>query len=194
MANHAYVRDCKTQLTKEGIELAFDKINQDLTCGLLSYKHSKDEDGRDYWIIRLHELHNEYGVELSSEDCQYHGIEVWRNSDTEFEIRHGHQFQVMWWLDRQITAEIARAFNGHLFDDAFSEEITPTPKSSFYDYAMLRVAGIPDKNEATCRLNTLMVSAPKKLVKDWELPLDTKKELLAQYDLLIQHQSISLEN
>jgi len=54
------------------------------------------------------------------------------------EFRHGHSYDILWWIEHEIREAIGRELKGWMFDDGVGEIGEPDKRtySSYYDYQM----------------------------------------------------------
>lgn len=107
MANHAYVYTQKP-LTKEGVRAVLDRMNQEYFFGLMQIEEGEWADSNEpLWTLTFE----------GAGDQDYNYRNVWIANEYKFEVRHGGGPVFLWWVDSLVQDEIAREFDGMVYDD-----------------------------------------------------------------------------
>jgi hypothetical protein len=169
MANHAYVyggdipsNEEVNAVVCEVVEKKFPMLdilfepdtdwNSDGSPGYWRVQRKSDEGEECYHAVEFfrtthHPPPEYYGV--SSEDWEDEECLAWEAQHTEkldcLEFRHGHGFQLWWWIEYEIREELACRFGCHQEDDGTGATENYTERYDTYaDYLKAIHKGMPD--------------------------------------------------
>lgn len=135
MANHSYIY-IKGKIDIERVLDIAHQINNKMLGGLLDYSVDENYDGTKSYFFSLFKYDS---INFWISDLDEFDTIIFENQH-KIEVRHGHMFAFMWWIDRLFMHTIAHEFSGKLWYDG--DIINPklnTP--TFADYIEIYQGG-----------------------------------------------------
>lgn len=178
MANHGYVRT-KTTLDKARVhQITLDVIKKHK---LTSLKLERNEEGTE-WILFVdnnNAVHfwiddeKEYGQEIEGKWVDYPKPKI-ISKNSVIEFRHGHGWDIMWWMEHPFMYAFIQEFGGAAYDDGIGEEPYEIHDETFPEYLDRVFVKKAEKKETTPSLKKYFLGK-KKIFKTMELPFLPKK-------------------